>query len=481
MVTYTTTYNFAKPTVGDDEDLWGGYLNGNFDTLESLLKGTTALTAIDVTGNITVGGTVDGRDIAVNIPASLGTAGQVLTVNSGATAAEWADAGGGNTFDTEIIFEGSTADAFETTLTVTDPTADRTFTLPDATGTAAIIDAAGVLENESHTATLKLNSTNSGESRVELKTFQFGAYGFDLWDFEVDPSNTENNTILNFKVDGETIAVMSGTDYSGEKTLSVTNLGVAGDIILEGSTSDAFETTLTVTDPTADRTITLPDATGNVAVFSTAPAAAIADGTSGQVLTTNGSGVLSFADAGGGAYVLQSTTEITVNATASVDFTFATGSNILAHRFVLNRISGTAEGYEYIIQFRDQATSTFLTGVSDYEFHLLWQRSTITSATVNSDAAHDGIRFCINGGIDTYEKSLNGYIDVFNPYDTIYQTCQFQTSAVNNGGDAQQFYGGGFLNRNAGTGAPVDQIRFKPEGSGTFAATGSITYYTLEK
>jgi len=64
MVAYTTTYNLAKPTVGDDEDAWGGYLNGNFDTLESLLKGTTALTSINVTGNITVGGTVDGRDVA---------------------------------------------------------------------------------------------------------------------------------------------------------------------------------------------------------------------------------------------------------------------------------------------------------------------------------------------------------------------------------------------------------------------------------
>ena len=55
MVAYTTTYNFAKPTVGDDEDAWGGYLNGNFDTLESLLKGTTALTSLNLSGNITFG------------------------------------------------------------------------------------------------------------------------------------------------------------------------------------------------------------------------------------------------------------------------------------------------------------------------------------------------------------------------------------------------------------------------------------------
>jgi hypothetical protein len=34
-----------------------------------------------------------------------------------------------------IVFEGATADDFETTLTVVDPTADRTITLPDITGT----------------------------------------------------------------------------------------------------------------------------------------------------------------------------------------------------------------------------------------------------------------------------------------------------------------------------------------------------------
>ena len=39
-------------------------------------------------------------------------------------------------------------------------------------------------------------------------------------------------------------------------------------IILEGSSADAYETILTVTNPTADRTITFPDATGTVALTS---------------------------------------------------------------------------------------------------------------------------------------------------------------------------------------------------------------------
>ena len=38
-------------------------------------------------------------------------------------------------FNTSILFEGSSADDFETTVTVTNPTADRTITIPDITGT----------------------------------------------------------------------------------------------------------------------------------------------------------------------------------------------------------------------------------------------------------------------------------------------------------------------------------------------------------
>ena len=43
-----------------------------------------------------------------------------------------------NKFTENIIFEGATADAYETTLTVTDPTADRTVTIPNATGTVQV-------------------------------------------------------------------------------------------------------------------------------------------------------------------------------------------------------------------------------------------------------------------------------------------------------------------------------------------------------
>jgi hypothetical protein len=42
-----------------------------------------------------------------------------------------------------LRFEGATSNSNETTLTVTDPTADRTITLPDATGTVQLTDGSG--------------------------------------------------------------------------------------------------------------------------------------------------------------------------------------------------------------------------------------------------------------------------------------------------------------------------------------------------
>lgn len=99
-------------------------------------------------------------------------------------------AGGVTDFDSvrllgNLVFEGATDDGFETTFTVVDPTAARTITIPNSSGTVAL--------------------NPYGES-----------------------------------------------------------------IEFEGATANAHETTLAVTDPTADRTVTLQDATGTVALTSQA-------------------------------------------------------------------------------------------------------------------------------------------------------------------------------------------------------------------
>jgi hypothetical protein len=51
-----------------------------------------------------------------------------------------------------LVFEGTTADAYETTLTVVDPTQDNTITLPNTTGTVVIADATQTLTNKTLTS-----------------------------------------------------------------------------------------------------------------------------------------------------------------------------------------------------------------------------------------------------------------------------------------------------------------------------------------
>ena len=102
-----------------------------------------------------------------------------------------------------IIFEGATDDAHELTLTSPDISEDKTVTLPNATTTLVGRDTTDTLTNKTITS-----------------------------------------------------PVVSGLTLSDSS------------IVFEGAVADSYETTLTVGEPTEDRTITLPNATGTVALTS---------------------------------------------------------------------------------------------------------------------------------------------------------------------------------------------------------------------
>lgn len=113
----------------------------------------------------------------------------------------------------KVIFEGATADGYETTLTVADPTADRIITLPDATTTVVGTDVSQTLTNKT------LNSP------------------------------TINNATFTGQQSGLQIAFNDA-------------------IVFEGTTADAYELTLSAGDPTADRIITLPNTTDTLATLT---------------------------------------------------------------------------------------------------------------------------------------------------------------------------------------------------------------------
>ena len=96
---------------------------------------------------------------------------------------------------------------------------------------------------------------------VQLSTLGGGGSTRILDNDDVDISSIGNGKILEYNsTTGKMQFVSSGS--------SVNNLEVLGSITFEGSTADDFETTFNVTDPTADRTITLPNASGTIPVLA---------------------------------------------------------------------------------------------------------------------------------------------------------------------------------------------------------------------
>lgn len=125
------------------------------------------------------------------------------------------------------------------------------------------------------------------------------------------------------------------------------NLDTAGNIVFEGATADAYETTLMAADPTGDRTITLPDATGTVAL--------LADATSGALgyVTGKGGAVTQATSKSTGVTLNKTCGTITLNNSALADATVAsftlTNSVIAATDVVLASIKSGATAGAYTL------------------------------------------------------------------------------------------------------------------------------------
>ena len=124
MATSTTNYSFTLPEVGGDTDQWGSQLNANWTLADSTLKTIEdSVVNVTLTGNdyltisgqsITVGDVDLSADVTGTLPvgsggtglAALGSANQVLGVNSVGTALEYKTLSTGGTV-TSVTVTGS--------------------------------------------------------------------------------------------------------------------------------------------------------------------------------------------------------------------------------------------------------------------------------------------------------------------------------------------------------------------------------------
>jgi hypothetical protein len=157
--------NTRKIKIGDGSTRWSSldYIASDSpaiteiaqDAIDQALSMSSGLTKSynDNTNTISLG--IDTSVIATNTYVDNAVGGLQNTVTSDyVLIADVGNAGGPAKLDADgnllipkssIILEGSSADAYETTLTVTNPTADRTITFPNATGTVAVLTTDGDL------------------------------------------------------------------------------------------------------------------------------------------------------------------------------------------------------------------------------------------------------------------------------------------------------------------------------------------------
>jgi len=214
------------------------------------------------------------------------------TFNAGISAA------GGVTFGGDIAVQGgdittssATATVFNTTATTLNlGGAATTLTMGGTSGTASIRNATLRLGNTTNTIT-----TNSGTTNY----IQISPYG-NISLAPNSPFYSGSSTTLvvtNDQLAAGQVQISGGDLYLGTKFVEELDRSPVN-IIFEGVTDNTNETTLTVVDPTADRTITFPDASGTVALTNTTVASF--NGSTGAVsfavplATTGSTGVASF-------------------------------------------------------------------------------------------------------------------------------------------------------------------------------------------
>ncbi len=146
-----------------------------------------------------------------------------------------------------IIFEGATADAHETTLTVIDPTGDRTINLPNVSGTLPVLAATSTTQISSTPEELnildgatvvvgEINALDLGSTAVGTAIASKAV----ILDSNKDYTDIRNLTITG-ELDGATLDISGNADIDGTANLDAVDID--GTVQIDGATTFGVDDT----------------------------------------------------------------------------------------------------------------------------------------------------------------------------------------------------------------------------------------------
>ena len=222
-----------------------------------------------------------------------------------------------------ISFEGATADAHETILTVVDPTQDNTITLPNTTGTVVIADATQTLTNKTLTSpTISGSPVITGLSSAGMSASS--ATPKDYVD-SILGSATSAATSAASAATSAASAATSATSASNSATASATSASAAA----TSATSAAASATAAATSATsaaASATAAATSATSAAASATAAATSAASSETSAISSATSASAAATSATSAAASATAAATSATSAAASATAAATSATSA-----------------------------------------------------------------------------------------------------------------------------------------------------------
>ena len=171
IITGSSTTTLTNKTINGPDNTITNIANGSLTNSSITVSDGSNTSPINLGGTLTFAGTANEVNVVENagtvtigMPDNVVITGN-LTVNGTTTTVNSSTIEITNSF----TFEGTTSDNFETTLSVIDPTADRTVNLPNESGTVVLQDSTDTLTNKTitnaaingATGTINLTSTDN--------------------------------------------------------------------------------------------------------------------------------------------------------------------------------------------------------------------------------------------------------------------------------------------------------------------------------